>query len=191
MLLMIDNYDSFTYNLVHYFLGLDIDVKTIRNDAITVAQAKALQPQYLVISPGPCTPNESGVSMALIEAFAGKVPILGICLGHQCITQYYGGKIVRAPRVMHGKTSRIDHDNSALFAGIPSPFTATRYHSLIAERASFPASLMITATTQQHGETVIMALQHKTLPIYGVQFHPEAILTEQGHALLRHFLETA
>lgn len=190
MLLMIDNYDSFTYNLVHYFLGLDVEVKTVRHDAITVAEAKALDPKYLVISPGPCTPNESGISMALIEAFAGKIPILGICLGHQCITQCYGGKVVRAPGVMHGKTSRIDHDNSALFAGIPSPFTATRYHSLIAERASFPACLTITATTQQQGETVIMALQHKTLPIYGVQFHPEAILTEQGHTLLQRFLES-
>ena len=187
---MIDNYDSFTYNLVHYFLGLDVEVKTVRHDAITVAEAKALDPKYLVISPGPCTPNESGISMALIEAFAGKIPILGICLGHQCITQCYGGKVVRAPGVMHGKTSRIDHDNSALFAGIPSPFTATRYHSLIAERASFPACLTITATTQQQGETVIMALQHKTLPIYGVQFHPEAILTEQGHTLLQRFLES-
>ena len=185
MLLMIDNYDSFTYNLVQYFLELGEEVKVIRNDKLTLADIEQLAPQRLVISPGPCTPKEAGISVAAIQQFAGKIPLLGICLGHQGITEAFGGRVVRADRLMHGKTSPILHDGSALYQNLPNPFTATRYHSLIAERESFPDVLNITAWTEE-GE--IMGLQHKELPVWGVQFHPESILTVQGMDLLDNFL---
>ncbi len=185
MLLMIDNYDSFTYNLVQYFMELGEEVKVVRNDKLTLDDIEHMAPDHLVISPGPCTPNEAGISVAAIERFAGKIPLLGICLGHQSITAAFGGKVVRADRLMHGKTSPIIHDGSSLYKNIPNPFTATRYHSLIAERESFPDCLDITAWTEE-GE--IMGLQHKELPVYGVQFHPESILTTDGMTLLGNFL---
>jgi anthranilate synthase component II len=185
MLLMLDNYDSFTYNLVQYFGELGADVEVHRNDAITLDDVAEMAPDKIVISPGPCTPAEAGISVALIERFAGKVPILGVCLGHQAIGQAFGGTIVRAKRVMHGKLSDVTHDATGVFAGLPSPFPATRYHSLAIERSSLPAQLTITATSED-GE--IMGVRHKTLAVEGVQFHPEAILTEHGHALLRNFL---
>ena len=186
MILMIDNYDSFTWNLVQYFGELGAEVKVILNDEISVAQIAALKPAKIVISPGPCTPTEAGVSLAAIKAFAGKLPILGVCLGHQAIGQAFGGKVVHAKALMHGKTSPIEHTGLGVFAGLPAPFTATRYHSLAVERASLPAELEITAWTAD-GE--IMGLKHRTLDIEGVQFHPEAILTEHGHRMLRTFLE--
>ena len=185
MLLMIDNYDSFTYNLVQYFGELGEDVAVFRNDEITLDKIAALNPARIVISPGPCTPAEAGVSVPLIEKFAGKIPILGVCLGHQSIGQAFGGKIVHARKLMHGKTSPIFHNNSGVFRGLPNPFTATRYHSLAIERASLPVCLEITAWTED-GE--IMGVRHKTLAVEGVQFHPESILTEHGHDLLRNFL---
>ena len=185
MLLMIDNYDSFTYNLVQYLGELGEDVQVYRNDEITLEEAEALLPQRIVISPGPCTPNEAGVSVALIQAFAGRVPILGVCLGHQSIGQAFGGKIVHAKTLMHGKTSPIHHKAKGVFRGLPDPLTATRYHSLVIERNSLPDCLEITAHTED-GE--IMGVRHKTLPIEGVQFHPESILSESGHALLKNFL---
>jgi anthranilate synthase component 2 len=188
MLLMIDNYDSFTYNLVQYFGELKQDVAVYRNDEITLDKIAELHPERIVISPGPCTPNEAGVSVPLIERFAGKLPILGVCLGHQSIGQAFGGKIVHAQRVMHGKTSAIHHHSTGVFRGLPNPFHATRYHSLVIERASLPDCLEITAWTDD-GE--IMGVRHKTLPIEGVQFHPESILTEHGHALLENFLKGA
>jgi len=183
---MIDNYDSFTYNLVQYFLELGEEVKVIRNDKLTLNDIEQLAPQRLVISPGPCTPKEAGISVAAIQRFAGKIPLLGICLGHQAITEAFSGKVVRADRLMHGKTSPILHDGSALYQELPNPFIATRYHSLIAERESFPDVLKVTAWTEE-GE--IMGLQHQTLPIWGVQFHPESILTVQGMDLLDNFLK--
>ena len=186
MLLMIDNYDSFTYNLVQYFGELGQEVRVFRNDEISLAQIVALKPDYLVISPGPCTPNEAGVSVPAIKQFAGQIPILGVCLGHQSIGQAFGGKIVHAQQLMHGKTSEIHHQDSGVFAGLPSPFTATRYHSLVIERASIPACLEITAWTE---DSEIMGVRHKTLAVEGVQFHPESILTEHGHALLESFLK--
>ena len=186
MLLMIDNYDSFTYNLVQYFLELGEEVEVVRNDKIDCRDIERLAPQRLVISPGPCTPKEAGISVPAIQQFAGRIPILGICLGHQSITEAFAGKVVRAERLMHGKTSPIHHDSSGLYQGLSNPFTATRYHSLIAERTSFPACLNITAWTDE-GE--IMGLQHKDLPIWGVQFHPESILTTEGKALLNNFLK--
>jgi anthranilate synthase component 2 len=186
MLLMIDNYDSFTYNLVQYFMQLGEQVEVIRNDKLTLADIERLVPQQLVISPGPCTPKEAGISVAAIQHFAGKLPILGICLGHQAITEAFGGKVVRAERLMHGKTSPILHDGSGIFQNIPNPFTATRYHSLLAEKQSFPDCLRMTAWTEE-GE--IMGLEHKTLPIWGMQFHPESILTVEGMQLLKNFLE--
>ena len=186
MLLMIDNYDSFTYNLVQYFGELGCEVKVLRNDECTVDEAAALRPSHVVISPGPCTPSEAGISLALIARLAGKVPLLGVCLGHQSIGQAFGGKVVRARQVMHGKVSQVRHDGRGVFAGLPSPFTATRYHSLVVERASLPAALEITAESED-GE--IMGLRHRSLPVEGVQFHPEAMLTEHGHAMLRNFLE--
>ena len=186
MLLMIDNYDSFTYNLVQYFLELGEEVKVIRNDKLTLDDIEQLAPQRLVISPGPCTPAEAGISIAAIKQFAGKIPLLGICLGHQAMTEAFGGEVVRADRLMHGKTSPVFHDSSALFTGISNPFTATRYHSLIANRDSFPDALKITAWTEE-GE--IMALQHRDLPVWGVQFHPESILTTEGMVLLKNYLE--
>lgn len=186
MLLMIDNYDSFTYNLVQYLGELGCEVRVLRNDECTVDKAAALRPSHVVISPGPCTPNEAGISLALIGRLAGKVPLLGVCLGHQSIGQAFGGKVVRARQVMHGKVSQVRHDGRGVFAGLPSPFTATRYHSLVVERASLPAELEITAESED-GE--IMGLRHRSLPVEGVQFHPEAMLTEHGHAMLKNFLE--
>jgi anthranilate synthase component II len=185
MLLMIDNYDSFTYNLVQYLGELGQDVKVARNDEISLEEIGRLAPANIVISPGPCTPNEAGISLALIERFAGKIPILGVCLGHQAIGQALGGKVVHAQALMHGKVSRIHHSGKGVFRGLPSPYEATRYHSLAIERASCPAELEITAWTED-GE--IMGVRHRTLPLEGVQFHPESILTEHGHALLRNFL---
>lgn len=188
MLLMIDNYDSFTYNLVHYFEGLDVEVKTFRNDALSVEQAMALAPDYLVISPGPCTPNESGISIEMIDHFAGKIPILGICLGLQCLVQYYGGRVVRASQVMHGKTSSVMHQQAGIFSGLPAPFIATRYHSLVAEQP-LPDDLLKTAWTyDSSGAEVVMGVAHQADATFGVQFHPEAILTEHGYALLQNFL---
>lgn len=187
MLLMIDNYDSFTYNLVQYFGELGQDVKVIRNDEIEVDKIGSLQPDHIVISPGPCTPNEAGVSVPLIAAYAGNIPILGVCLGHQSIGQAFGGKIIHAKELMHGKTSQIQHIGEGVFKGLPSPFRATRYHSLVIERESLPAELEITAWTED-GE--IMGVRHRTLPIEGVQFHPESILTEYGHEILANFLKT-
>jgi anthranilate synthase component II len=186
MLLMIDNYDSFTWNLVQYLGELGADVHVHRNDAITVSEVAAWEPSHIVVSPGPCTPNEAGISVDLIRAFAGKIPILGVCLGHQAIGQAFGGRIVRAQRVMHGKLSPVTHDGKGSFTGLPSPLAATRYHSLAIERASLPAELEVTATADD-GE--IMGVRHRRLAVEGVQFHPEAILTEHGHALLRNFLE--
>ena len=186
MLLMIDNYDSFTYNLVQYFGELGQEVKVFRNDEITVEEIAALKPAHIVVSPGPCTPNEAGISVPLIKRFAGDIPILGVCLGHQSIGQAFGGRIVHAKQLMHGKTSAIEHNGAGVFRGLPRPFQATRYHSLVIERASLPACLDITAWTDD-GE--IMGVRHKTLPVEGVQFHPESILTEHGHRLLKNFLE--
>jgi anthranilate synthase component II len=191
MLLMIDNYDSFTYNLVHYFEELGEDVNVYRNDKISVAEIEDLAPEKIVISPGPCTPNEAGICMQAIEHFKGKLPILGVCLGHQCIGQIFGGKIIHANKIMHGKTSEIVHQHSNLFDGIDNPFTATRYHSLVVENNSLPACLEVNAWTenQEHEIDEIMGLYHKDFPIYGVQFHPESILTSHGHQLLQNFLE--
>ncbi|MDF2181446.1 aminodeoxychorismate/anthranilate synthase component II [Neptuniibacter sp. CAU 1671] len=190
MLLMIDNYDSFTYNVVQYLGELGAEVQVYRNDEITLDQIEALQPEQLVISPGPCTPNEAGVSVPAIERFAGKLPILGICLGHQSIGQAFGGRIVRAKQVMHGKTSPVYHKNQGVFAGLNNPVEVTRYHSLVIEQASLPDCLEITAWTQNADGSIdeIMGVRHKTLDIEGVQFHPESILTEQGHELLANFL---
>jgi len=185
MLLMIDNYDSFTYNLVQYLGELGADVHVHRNDAITLSEIAAWEPSLIVISPGPCTPNEAGISVPLIQRFAGQIPILGVCLGHQAIGQAFGGRIVRAQRVMHGKLSPISHDGRGVFAGLPSPFAATRYHSLAIERASLPAALEVTASADD-GE--IMGVRHRELAVEGVQFHPEAILTEHGKRLLANFL---
>ena len=187
-LLLVDNYDSFTYNLVQAFLVLGADVRVHRNDAITVAEATALEPTHLCISPGPGTPQDAGVSMEMIRAFAGRIPVFGVCLGHQSIVEVFGGKVVRAGRLMHGKTSPVAHTGAGVFAGLPSPFEATRYHSLAVERASLPECLEVTAWTVD-GE--IMGLRHRTLPVEGVQFHPESIATEHGHAMLRNFLTGA
>ena len=186
MLLMIDNYDSFTYNLVQYFMELGEEVEVVRNDKLGIADIEKMAPQHLVVSPGPCTPNEAGISVEAIGHFAGRIPLLGICLGHQSIAAAFGGKVVRADRLMHGKTSMIEHDGSALFAGIDNPFVATRYHSLIAERASLPECLKVTAWTDSD---VIMALEHRELPVWGLQFHPESILTTAGMQLLDNFLK--
>jgi len=186
MLLVIDNYDSFTYNLVQYFGELGEDVQVFRNDDITLEGVERLNPARIVVSPGPCTPNEAGISVPAIKHFAGKVPILGVCLGHQSIGQAFGGKIVHAKQLMHGKTSAIHHKGSGVFSGLPADFAATRYHSLVIERESMPDCLEVTAWTDD-GE--IMGVRHKTLPVEGVQFHPESILTEHGHALLKNFLE--
>ena len=192
MLVMIDNYDSFTYNLVQYLGELNADVRVFRNDQISVAELQAMQPDQVMISPGPCTPNEAGISIQAIEAFAGKVPILGVCLGHQSIGQAFGGKIIHAREVMHGKTSWIYHTNTGVFAGLPNPFQATRYHSLVIDKASLPDCLEITAWTQtESGELdEIMGVRHKSATIEGVQFHPESILTEHGKPLLANFLKS-
>ena len=186
MLLMIDNYDSFTYNLVQYLGELGEDVRVYRNDQITVEEIAQLQPGHIVISPGPCTPNEAGVSVDTVKRFGGKIPLLGVCLGHQSIGQAYGGRIVHAKRIMHGKTSMIHHTAEGVFVGLPNPFEATRYHSLVIERESLPACLELTAWTDD-GE--IMGIRHKELSVEGVQFHPESILTEHGHQLLENFLK--
>jgi anthranilate synthase component 2 len=185
MLLMIDNYDSFTYNLVQYLGELGQEVVVHRNDEITLDGIEALRPAYIVISPGPCTPNEAGVSVPLIKRFAGRIPVLGVCLGHQSIGQAFGGKIVHAKHLMHGKTSQIHHTGMSVFRGLPNPFEATRYHSLVIERASLPDCLEVTAWTD---DEEIMGVRHRTLPVEGVQFHPESILTQHGHAILRNFL---
>ena len=185
MLLMIDNYDSFTYNLVQYFGELQQDVVVFRNDEISLDEVAALDPAHIVISPGPCTPNEAGISVPLIRRFAGEIPILGVCLGHQSIGQAFGGKIVHAKRVMHGKVSIIHHGGQGVFNGLREPFEATRYHSLVIERESLPEVLALTAWTDD-GE--IMGVRHKTLAVHGVQFHPESILTQFGHELLRNFV---
>jgi anthranilate synthase component 2 len=183
---MIDNYDSFTWNLVQYFRELEAEVEVVRNDAIQIEEIAARQPRQLVISPGPCSPTEAGVSVAAIQAFAGKIPILGVCLGHQSIGQAFGGNIIGANRLMHGKTSPIRHDGSGIFRSLPDPFDATRYHSLLIERKSLPACLRITAWTEE-GE--IMGIEHRDFALWGVQFHPESILTIEGKRLLKNFLE--
>ena len=191
MLLMIDNYDSFTYNLVQYFGELDTEVQVFRNDQITIEAIEALKPDQLVISPGPCTPNEAGVSVEVIKHFAGKLPILGVCLGHQSIGQAFGAKIVHAGEIMHGKTSMVKHNNTGVFKGLNNPFEATRYHSLVIEQASLPDCLEVTAWTENSAGKIaeIMGVRHKEYAIEGVQFHPESILTQHGHALLKNFLE--
>ena len=191
MLLMIDNYDSFTFNLVQYLQALGAEVEVVRNDALTVTQVAALRPERIVISPGPCTPNEAGISLELIETLGARIPILGVCLGHQALGQVYGGRVVRAGRIMHGKTSTIRHAGRGVFAGLPDGYEATRYHSLVVERDSLPDCLEVTAWTENDDGTVeaVMGLRHREHPVEGVQFHPESILTEHGHALLKNFLE--
>lgn len=190
MMIMIDNYDSFTYNLVQYLGELGADVEVHRNDQITVDEIEKLKPERIMISPGPCTPNEAGVSMQTIEHFAGKLPILGVCLGHQSIGQVFGGKIIHAKEIMHGKTSMIHHNDKGVFKGLKNPYEATRYHSLVIEKESLPDCLEITAWTENADGSIdeIMGVKHKELAIEGVQFHPESILTEHGHDLLRNFL---
>ncbi len=191
MLLMIDNYDSFTYNLVQYFGELGADVHVHRNDKITIDEIEALNPEKIVVSPGPCTPNEAGVSLDVIKYFAGKKPLLGVCLGHQAIGQAFGGEVIHARQIMHGKTSPVYHKDIGVFAGLNNPLIATRYHSLVINKNALPECLEVTAWTQNEDGSLdeIMGVRHKTLPIEGVQFHPESILTEQGHALLKNFLD--
>jgi anthranilate synthase component 2 len=191
MILMIDNYDSFTYNVVHYLAELGAEIKVVRNDDISVEQALEMRPEKIVISPGPCTPNEAGISLPLIQAAKGKIPLLGICLGHQSIGQAFGGNIVRAKKVMHGKVSDMHHDNQGVFKGLTNPFTATRYHSLVIEAATLPECLEVTSWTQdENGEMdEIMGVRHTEYDVEGVQFHPESILTQQGHDLLKNFLD--
>ncbi|AOV18648.1 anthranilate/aminodeoxychorismate synthase component II [Acidihalobacter aeolianus] len=190
MLLMIDNYDSFTYNLVQYLGELGADVAVRRNDAVTLDEIERFAPSHIVVSPGPCTPNEAGISMAAIERFAGRIPILGVCLGHQCIGQVFGGRVIHAREIMHGKTSPIHHADRGVFAGLPQPMQATRYHSLVVAREGLPEALEVTAWTElREGEfDEIMGLRHQDLAVEGVQFHPESILTPEGHALLANFL---
>ncbi|MCD9545071.1 aminodeoxychorismate/anthranilate synthase component II [Photobacterium carnosum] len=190
MLLIIDNYDSFTYNLYQYFCELGAEVVVVRNDAIDIAAIEALAPMHLVISPGPCTPNDAGISLQAIEYFAGKLPILGVCLGHQSLAQVFGGDVVRARQVMHGKTSPIYHTDRGVFEGLNNPLTVTRYHSLVVKAVTLPDCFEITAWTELNGQfDEIMGIRHKTLDLEGVQFHPESILTEQGHQLLANFLQ--
>ena len=191
MVLMIDNYDSFTFNLVQYLGELGAEVEVHRNDQITIEEIEAMKPERIMISPGPCTPNEAGISMQAIEHFAGKLPILGVCLGHQSIGQVFGGKIIHAKEIMHGKTSMMHHNNEGVFKGLTNPYEATRYHSLVIEKESLPDCLEITAWTQNEDGSIdeIMGVRHKELPIEGVQFHPESILTQHGHDLLKNFLE--
>jgi anthranilate synthase component II len=191
MILMIDNYDSFTYNLVQYLGELGVEVAVHRNDQITVEQVAAQAPSHIVLSPGPCTPNEAGICLELITRLQGRFPILGVCLGHQAIGQAFGGRVVRARQLMHGKVSPIHHARQGVFAGLPTPFTATRYHSLLVEKQGLPDCFEVTAWTAdaQGAPDEIMGLRHRTLPVEGVQFHPESILTEHGHALLKNFLE--
>jgi len=190
-LLMIDNYDSFTYNLVQYLGELGARVHTLRNDEVSIEQIKQLNPQGIVLSPGPCTPNEAGVSLATVETFAGVIPLFGVCLGYQAIGQVYGGKVVRAGELMHGKTSQIYHHGIGVFSGLPSPYTATRYHSLVVAQGSIPDCLEVTAWTEDETGTVeeIMGFRHRQYDVEGVQFHPESILTEHGHALLKNFMD--
>ncbi|HWY06131.1 MAG TPA: aminodeoxychorismate/anthranilate synthase component II [Candidatus Acidoferrales bacterium] len=185
MILLLDNYDSFTYNLAQYLGELGCQVEVHRNDRISVEQIAQRKPERIVISPGPCTPQEAGISVEMIQKLAGKIPILGVCLGHQAIGAAFGGKIVRAPKLFHGKTSQIRHDGSGVFRGLPNPFTATRYHSLIVERKSLPAELQVTAETD---DDIIMGMQHRHYPLMGVQFHPESVLTDSGKQLLKNFL---
>ena len=191
MLLMLDNYDSFTYNVVQYLGELGADVKVVRNDELSVDEIEAMKPERIVVSPGPCTPNEAGISLDLIHHFAGKLPILGVCLGHQSIGQAFGGDVVRARQVMHGKTSPVYHENAGVFDGLNNPLTVTRYHSLVVKADTLPACLEVTAWTQADDGSIgeIMGLRHKTLNVEGVQFHPESILTEQGHELFANFLK--
>ncbi|MDH5544585.1 MAG: aminodeoxychorismate/anthranilate synthase component II [Gammaproteobacteria bacterium] len=191
MLLMIDNYDSFTYNLVQYFGELGADVRVVRNDQVTVDECAQMNPDFLVVSPGPCTPNEAGISVAAIKHFAGKIPVLGVCLGHQSIGQAFGGHIVHANAIMHGKTSMVYHQDKGVFKGLKNPLECTRYHSLVIEKKSIPDCLEITAWTQDEngGVDEIMGVRHKELMIEGVQFHPESILSEQGHEMLKNFLD--
>ena len=191
MLLMLDNYDSFTFNLVQYLQELGADVRVERNDALSVAQIAALKPDKIVISPGPCTPNEAGVSLQVLQELGQHIPIFGVCLGYQALGQVYGGQVIRAGRIMHGKTSPIVHQGKGVFAGLPSPFEATRYHSLVVEKTSVPDCLEVTAWTENDDGTVeeLMGLRHREFPVEGVQFHPESILTQHGHAMLKNFLE--
>ncbi|APP76325.1 anthranilate/aminodeoxychorismate synthase component II [Xanthomonas vesicatoria ATCC 35937] len=191
MLLMLDNYDSFTYNLVQYLQALGAEVTVVRNDAMSVEQIAALKPERIVISPGPCTPNEAGISLQLIEQLGQTTPILGVCLGHQSIGQVYGGDVIRAGNIMHGKTSPIRHEGKGVFAGLPDSYEATRYHSLVVDKTTLPAALEVTAWTENPDGSVeeIMGLRHRQFPVEGVQFHPESILTQHGHALLKNFLE--
>jgi len=188
MIVLIDNYDSFTFNLFHYLGGLGADVAVHRNDKISVADVMALEPEAIVLSPGPCTPNEAGICLSLIDEAAGKVPLFGVCLGHQAIGQAFGGKVVRAPLPVHGKLSEIKHKGTGVFRGINGPFHATRYHSLVVERASLPGTLITNAET---GDGLIMGMMHESLPIHGVQFHPESIASEHGHLMLKNFLDLA
>ncbi len=190
MIFVLDNYDSFTYNLVQYFGELGAKVTVKRNDQITISELEALRPERIVISPGPCTPDDAGISIELIRHFTGKVPLLGVCLGHQAIGAAFGGKVVRAPHLMHGKTSSIEHDARTIFRGLPSPFTATRYHSLIVAEEDLPSELEISAFTHEpDGSHVIMGLRHREFPVEGVQFHPESVLTAEGKQLIRNFLQ--
>ncbi|MBF0462491.1 MAG: aminodeoxychorismate/anthranilate synthase component II [Magnetococcales bacterium] len=190
MLLLIDNYDSFTYNLAQYLGELGADVRVLRNDAMTLADIRQMAPEHIVLSPGPGTPDQAGITLEVIRTFAGQIPILGVCLGHQAIGQVFGGQVVRAPRVMHGKTSKIHHDNTGVFLGLPNPLTATRYHSLVVAEETIPAVLAVTAWTEPSSESgrLVMGLRHKSFAVHGVQFHPESILTERGHDLLANFL---
>ena len=191
MLLMIDNYDSFTYNLVQYFGELGCDMRVFRNDELTLADIESLAPSHIVVSPGPCTPKEAGISVPTIKHFAGKIPLLGVCLGHQSIGEAFGGDVIRAKRVMHGKISAIHHQGQGVFTGLNNPFNATRYHSLVIAQDTLPECLAVTAWTQNQDGSIeeIMGVRHKSLPLEGVQFHPESILTEHGHPLLRNFLD--
>ena len=191
MLLMIDNYDSFTYNLVHYLAELGQEVKVVRNDELSIEDIKQLNPEFIVLSPGPCTPNEAGICVSVLEQLSGEYPIFGVCLGHQSLGQAFGGKVIRAKTIMHGKTSMIHHNGKGAFTGLPSPFEATRYHSLVVEQESLPDCLEITAWTQNEDGSLdeIMGLRHKTMRVEGVQFHPESILTQHGHDLLNNFLK--
>jgi len=189
MVFVLDNYDSFTYNLVQYIGELGVDVEVRRNDQVTVEEVEALRPERILVSPGPCTPSDAGISVALIRHFAGKVPVLGVCLGHQALGEAFGGKIVRAKNLMHGKTSRVQHDGKTVFCGLDSPMTATRYHSLIVSEDSLPAELEVSAhTVESDGTRVIMGLRHREFPLEGVQFHPESVLTDQGKKLVKNFL---
>ena len=189
MLLLIDNYDSFTYNLVQYFRALGQQVEVMRNDAVSLDEIEAMKPEYLVISPGPCSPNEAGISLDAIAEFAGKIPLLGVCLGHQAIGQHFGAQVIHAPKVMHGKTSQLTHSGEGIFKGLPSPYRITRYHSLLLDGATLPDELEVTAQCEHQGQSLVMGMRHKTMPVEGVQFHPESVMTEYGHELLNNFLE--